>query len=63
MALLPWPARQNPLRTGYLVRPFITKALPAAPDVTLPDSAAVRHLLALDGASMLHFELSPERVS
>ena len=63
MALLPWPARQNPLRTGYLVRPFITKALPAAPDVTLPDSAAVRYLLALDGASTSHFQLSPGRVS
>ena len=63
MALLPWPARQNPLRTGHLVRPFITKALLAALDVTVPDGAAVRHLLALDGASMLHFELSPWRVS
>ena len=63
MALLPWPARRNPLRTGHLVRPFITKALPAAPDVTVPDGAAVRYLLALDGGSMSHFELFPGRVS
>lgn len=38
---------------------FQTLRLPAAPDVTAPDGADVRILLALDGGSMAHFELAP----
>jgi mannose-6-phosphate isomerase-like protein (cupin superfamily) len=42
---------------------FETKKLPAAPDVTAPDGAGVRLLLALERGSMAHFELAPGLVS
>lgn len=38
---------------------FQTRRLPAAPDVTAPDGADVRILLALGGGSMAHFQLAP----
>lgn len=46
-----------------MARPFETKSLPEAADVTAPDGAAVRLLPALDGGSMAHFELAPGQVS
>lgn len=42
---------------------FATRVLPADPDVTAPDGAAVRILLQLEGGSMAHFELQPRQVS
>ena len=43
--------------------PFLTKHLPALPDVVAPDLSDVRVLLGLSGGGMAHFELSPGRTS
>ena len=42
---------------------FATKLLPVKPDVTAPDGADVRILLDLQGGSMAHFELQPDRTT
>jgi mannose-6-phosphate isomerase-like protein (cupin superfamily) len=42
---------------------FETKSLPIKPDVIAPDGSDVRILLQLEGGSMAHFELAPERTS
>jgi len=43
--------------------PFATKPLGAKADATAPDGTAVRLLLALNGGSVAHFELSAGAVS
>ena len=45
------------------MRPFTTRALPVAPDLTAPDGAQVRLLSDLAGGSMAHFELAPGQSS
>ena len=40
-----------------------TKQLPEKPDLSAPDGSDVRLLLSLEGGSMAHFALAPEKTS
>jgi len=59
MALLPWPARQNPLRTGHFVRFFTRKAPLADRDMAVTDGIAARFIPAFGEGNMSPFELNP----